>query len=61
MVLWAEAMKGINASKDDVLDLIEEVCHLRAHYEGDAPNLPKTRNSLTPFPDPWSDEWPGNP
>lgn len=62
-MLWAEAMSGINASKDDLLDLIEEICHLRITCDMPAPPLPKTRDNFHQllFPDAWASEWPGNP
>ena len=60
-MLWAEALRGINASNDEVLDLIEEICHLRTTCGMDAPALPPTRSTFQLFPDPWSEEWPGNP
>lgn len=56
-------MEGLNCSRDDVLDLIEEVCRLR-----EMANLPPPAEIPSPVqPLPalirmnWDDEFPGNP
>lgn len=70
--LWNEAVQGLSASNEDILDLIEEVTYLRDTYNIPTPELPKrpapTRLRLvdcttptTLSPDPWAEEWPGNP
>lgn len=69
-MLWAAAMEGLNATNDDVLDLIEEICRLR-----EIANLAPLDHIPTPanpaaiplqaheilFPCPWDEEFPGNP
>lgn len=63
--LWQEAVKGLGASNDDVLDLIQEVVFLRDTYNLPSPDLPIPKKAepqtSTLSPDPWAEEWPGNP
>lgn len=65
-MLWLAAMEGLNCSRDDVLDLIDEIKFLRITLDMSYPQLPPPR----PFPavvldsglmpDPWAEELPGN-
>ena len=67
--LWGEAMEGINTSRDDVLDLIDEIRHLSMFCGMDIPKMPvvapvpppMTDEQIEKLSDPWADEWPGNP
>lgn len=62
-MLWWAAMEGINATRDDVLDLIEEIIHLRTAADFDTLPIPPPHPQPDPtlFPNPWAEEWPGNP
>ena len=59
-MLWAAAMEGLLATRDDVLDLIEEICRLRQQATTTSPqefSILRTPNAALP----WDDEFPGNP
>ena len=63
-VLWLAAMEGLSASREDVLDLIDEIQHLRTTCDLPAAALPPA--TLVTIgtdrdPDPWGIEWPPNP
>jgi len=65
-ILWVAAVEGLHATRDDVLDLIDEIKFLRMTLDMAYPELPPrpivpvvVQNGL--FPDPWADEFPGNP
>lgn len=63
-MLWEAAMAGLNATNDDVLDLIEEVCRLRAETEAAAGISQAQEFSLLRSPDaalPWDEQFPVNP
>ena len=63
-MLWQEAMTGAQATRDDVMDLIEEVKFLRDTCDLPCPDLPKATIPATVASsscDPWANEWPGNP
>ena len=65
--LWEAALEGSMASREDVLDLIDEIKFLRISLDMTEPELPPAPTT-TPvaledglMPDPWADEFPGNP
>lgn len=63
-VLWLAAMEGLSASREDVLDLIDEIQHLRVTCDLPTAQIPP--NALITIgtdrqPDPWAVEWPVNP
>ena len=68
-MLWAAAMEGLNCSRDDALDLIEEICRLREFANlpppADIPSpVQPTAFSILSTPEapiPWDEEFPGNP
>lgn len=60
------AVEGLFATRDDVLDLIDEIKFLRMTLNMSYPELP-ARQDLTPvvledgkLPDPWANEFTGN-
>ncbi len=58
-MLWAAAMEGLLATRDDILDLIEEIQRLRQQVSQQGPqefSILRTPNS----PLPWDDTFPGN-
>lgn len=58
-VLWEAAMEGSLATRDDVLDLIDEIRRLRQQAPQQGPqefSILRTPNS----PLPWDDTFPGN-
>lgn len=63
-LLWLEAIKGLQASREDILDLIEEIQYLRVTCDMDPVALPPRQDLPIPAgirSDPWAEEWPGNP
>lgn len=58
-------MTGAQDTRNDILDLIEEVKFLRETCDLHFPELPpKAEGTITvasPACDPWANEWPGNP
>ena len=64
--LWLAAVEGLNTSRDDVLDLIDEIKFLRITLDMTVPQLPP-EPPLTDvvldgdlMPDPWASEATGN-
>ena len=64
--MWLAAVEGLSTSRDDILDLIDEIKFLRITLDMSYPKLPP-EPPLTPvalegdlMPDPWADEIPGN-
>ena len=64
-VLWLAAVEGLHATRDDILDLIDEIKFLRMTLDmaypelPDRPEVPVVLQSEL-MPDPWSEEFPGN-
>lgn len=58
-------MEGLSCSRDDVLDLIDEIKYLRITLDWTYPEIPP-RPAMPVvldgqlFPDPWAEEFPGN-
>ena len=63
-VLWLAAVEGLHATRDDILDLIDEIKFLRITLDMAYPELPpRTEVPVSHddlMPDPWSTEFPGN-
>ena len=64
--LWLAAVEGLSTSRDDILDLIDEIKFLRTTLDMTIPSIPPepplTSVALEGdlMPDPWADELPGN-
>lgn len=60
-------MEGLTCSRDDILDLIEEICRLREYASLPplkaipSPVQPEVRWLRQESALPWDDEFPGNP
>ncbi len=64
-ILWLAAMEGLSCSREDILDLIDEIKFLRITLDWAYPDLPPApptvevlENGLVP--DPWAEEFTGN-
>ena len=65
-MLWLAATEGLQASRDDVLDLIDEIQYLRATCDLPVADFTNSRTMTVVIgsdqtPDPWETEWPPNP
>lgn len=65
-MLWLAAVEGLSCSRDDVLDLIDEIKFLRITLDMSYPKLPPEPQFTAVvldgdlMPDPWADEFTGN-